>query len=291
MSDDFKTSTDTSAPSEATGGRSNLDTAKIQASMQGSAEQPADVQPNNQETPENIDQADKDRAEMEAALQGAREQQERDRLEMHKDARLIDEQMLAYKQQRLRDIVNGKVPVASEGVTDPDVAQFQAFRQEQREQQDRELQEDLAKFENRPKPPYYQDSSGVDEGVHWEDRGVIDVPVADLPQPEDVNGPQDFDHNISYQDAVRANEQLLAMKPLIDSGYTKDDFADLDRKNGLDYDNGQQRIYELYYGDKRISLYKDGNHYDIESGRHRIYIAQERGNDFIPANVKEKVSK
>lgn len=248
MTNDFRTSTDTAAPSEATGGQANLDTAKIRASMQGPVEQPDDVQPNNRETPENIDRADKVRAEMEAVLQAAREQQKSDRIEMRKEAQPYDERMLMHEQDRIRDTVNGKVPITNEG-------------------------ESVAKVDD-----------------HWEDRGIVDVPVADLPQPEGVNGPQDFDHHISYSDAVRANEQLQTMKPQIDSGYKSDDFADLDKKNGLDYANGQQRVYDLYYGSDPVTLDKDGNNYDIVSGRHRIFIAQESGNDYIPALVREKVA-
>lgn len=173
---------------------------------------------------------------------------------------------------------------------DLDMARIQASMQGLREQQARELGDDVASFENRPKPPYHEDSPGVDEGVRWEDKGIVDVRVADLPKPDGVNGPEDFDHHISYPDAVRANERLQEMKPQIDSGFKSDDFAELDKQNGLDYANGQQRIYDLYYGSDPITLDKDGQNYDIVSGRHRVFVAQESGTDFIPARVKEKTS-
>lgn len=177
---------------------------------------------------------------------------------------------------------------------DLDMKKVQASMQGIRDQQDHDLKEDTAKFENRPKPPWAQEpatpAAAENEGARWEDRGIIDVPVADLPQPEGVNGPQDFDHHITYPDAVAASRQMQAMKPQIDGGYKSDDFAALDKKNGLDYANGQQRVYDLFYGSDPVSVTKDGNKYDIDSGRHRIFIAKEAGYDTIPARVREKVS-
>jgi len=79
------------------------------------------------------------------------------------------------------------------------------------------------------------------------------------------------------------------MRPQIDAGYTSDDFADLDKAKGLNYEHGQQRVYDLYYGSDPIAVDKDGDKYDIVSGRHRIFAAKELGLDFIPARVKEKV--
>lgn len=178
---------------------------------------------------------------------------------------------------------------------DADMAKIEAAMKGNRERQDKELKEDLDAFENRPKPPYYQDSApppaaGVQEKDHWEDRGIIDVPVADLPQPEGVNGSQDFNHHIKYEDAILATKGIQEMKPQIDAGYTSDDFAKLDKSKGLEYEHGRQRIYDLYYGSDPIALDKDGDKYDIVSGRHRIFAAKEVGVDSIPAHVKEKTS-
>ena len=193
-----------------------------------------------------------------------------------------------------RDIAD--MPVAQpeqSGKADADMARIEAAMKGMREQQDIELKEDVAAFDNRPKPAYYQDSAppaaDVREGAHWEDRGIIDVPVADLPQPEGVDGPQDFNHHIKYEDAVSATRTVQEMKPQIDAGYTSDDFADLDKAKGLNYEHGQQRVYDLYYGSDPIAVDKDGDKYDIVSGRHRIFAAKEIGLDFIPARVKEKV--
>jgi hypothetical protein len=122
----------------------------------------------------------------------------------------------------------------------------------------------------------------------WEDKGVIDVPVADLPDPEGVESPQDFDHHITWEDAQSATKQLPEIQDLVKNGKTGDDFSTEDQAAGLDYAHGKRRVYDLYYGSNPVRLDKDGDHYDIVSGRHRIYAAKELGLSTVPARVKEK---
>lgn len=139
-----------------------------------------------------------------------------------------------------------------------------------------------------PPPPYINQDNA--EGTsEWVDRGIQDVPVADLPQPEGVTS-ENFDHHITHDDALNATREYQAMRPLIDEGYTGEDFADRDRAAGLDYEHGQQRIYDLFHGSSPIHVTKDGDQYDIIDGRHRIFAAKELGMESIPAHVKEKVS-
>jgi len=123
------------------------------------------------------------------------------------------------------------------------------------------------------------DQSTPAEGTsEWVDRGIIDVPVQDLPISEDVNGPEDFDHHISWEDAKAATEKLPEIQKGVAEGKTADDFTGNDR-----------RVYDLYYGNDPVYVNKDGENYDIISGRHRIYAAKHLGLSTIPAHVKEKV--
>lgn len=115
---------------------------------------------------------------------------------------------------------------------------------------------------------------------------IQDVPVSQLPWPEGVNGPQDFE-KISHQDAVHVTNELQKMKPLIEEGYGAEDFGQLDKANGVDYLTGQQRIFELFYGSDPIRVYKYGEQYSIDKGRHRVYVAKELGLETIPAQVRE----
>lgn len=174
-----------------------------------------------------------------------------------------------------------------------DMGKIQSAMHGEEQRQEKELQEDLEKFNNRPRPPWAeaptQGAQKPNEGVNWEDKGIVDVPVKDLPRPDGVNSPQDFNHHISYPDTVEAFDELQKMKPLIDKGYTGDNFALIDRESGVDYANGQQRFYDLFYGNDAIKVNKDGNQYDIINGRHRIFVAKEKGYDSIPAHVTEKI--
>jgi hypothetical protein len=86
-------------------------------------------------------------------------------------------------------------------------------------------------------------------------------------------------------------DQLEGMKSAIESGEgrSSDYWADMDRKYGLDYENGYQRVYDAFYGQSAIRLTKDGTEYDIVNGRHRIAVAKEMGIDTLPARVIDRV--
>ncbi len=127
------------------------------------------------------------------------------------------------------------------------------------------------------------------EGQDWVDRGVIDVPVADLPEPEGVSGPQDFDHHISWENARSAAERLPDIQAEMRAGKTADDFSADDQQNGLDYTHGKRGVYDLFYGNDPVAVDKNDAGYSINSGRHRIYAAKAVGLESIPARVMEKV--
>lgn len=174
-----------------------------------------------------------------------------------------------------------------------DMAKIQASMRGLREQQEKELQEDLEKFRNRPKPPWFEaqqnEQSPVAKDAGWSEWEMTNVPVADLPWPENVHGPEDFNHHITYEDAVQVTQRLEKMKPLIDQGYAADDFSALDQNQGLDYVHGQRRIYDLYFGSQAIRVSKDENGYDIDHGHHRIFVAKEQRIDWLPVKLKEKL--
>lgn len=123
----------------------------------------------------------------------------------------------------------------------------------------------------------------------WIDRGIIDVPVSDLPAPEGVSSPEDFDHHISWEDAQSATQKLPEIQSQVKAGMTGDDFSDSDQAKGLDYPRGDRRIYDLYYGSDPVKLDKLGSEYTIVSGRHRVFAAKEAGLKTIPARVIEKM--
>lgn len=122
----------------------------------------------------------------------------------------------------------------------------------------------------------------------WKDHGIVDVPVKDLPWPEDVTSPNDFDHHITWDDAKSATLQLPEIQKEVKAGKTRDDFSAEDQAAGKDDTNGKRRIYDLFYGSDPIRLSKDGDRYDIVNGHHRVFAAKELGLETIPARVIEK---
>jgi hypothetical protein len=127
-------------------------------------------------------------------------------------------------------------------------------------------------------------------GKDWVERGIVDVPMADLPSPEGVSSPADFDHHIAWQDAQSATKQIPEIQKAVKDGKTGDDFFREDQAANLDYAHGKQRTYDLFYGSDAVKLDKVGDQYTIVSGRHRIFAAKDAGLETIPARVSEKVS-
>jgi hypothetical protein len=132
-------------------------------------------------------------------------------------------------------------------------------------------------------------TADASDALGFNDLGIVDVPVADLPAPEDVNGPEDFNHHISWEDARSAAEQLPQIQKEMAEGKTADDFADEDAAAGLDWKEGKRRVYDLFYCETDpVRLDKVGDSYSILAGRHRIYAAKTVGLETIPAHVVEK---
>jgi len=122
----------------------------------------------------------------------------------------------------------------------------------------------------------------------WKVPGFVDVPVSNLPNPEGVNSPADFNHHISWENAKSAALLLPQIQQEIASGKTGDDFALEDIAAGLDWEHGRKRVYDLFYStNEPVRLEKNGCTYSITSGRHRVYVAKAVGLNTIPAQVIE----
>ncbi|MCL0062522.1 hypothetical protein M1N62_06180 [Thermodesulfovibrionales bacterium] len=81
------------------------------------------------------------------------------------------------------------------------------------------------------------------------------------------------------------DEILPALKedPTRDGWY----FADRDREAGRQYPDGQQRVYDAFFGQDHIRLerWEGDPYYGITNGRHRILITRELGWRSIPAKT------
>ena len=162
-----------------------------------------------------------------------------------------------------------------------------------RQQQEAELSADLRRFqqEHPPKPFDINDYAPQEQTdmARWVDRGIINVRVSDLPQPEGISGPADFQKE-SYEDMRVGLRKLELMKPYVADGSraSSDAWRTFDQQEGLSYENGYQKVYDAFYGDGAIRLEKVGDQYDIINGRHRIFAAKEMFMREIPARMIER---
>lgn len=127
------------------------------------------------------------------------------------------------------------------------------------------------------------------DDCQWVNRGIQDVAVADLPDPEGISDESDFS-KVSMQEMEIGLQRLQEIKPLVDNGVgaNSDYWANYDQAHKLDYVHGYQRVYEAFYGAQPIKVYKDGSTYDINGGRHRIWLAKRMGISILPMRVFER---
>jgi hypothetical protein len=126
----------------------------------------------------------------------------------------------------------------------------------------------------------------------WIDQGVKDIPIEKI----DTRDTQVYESNdfqkVSKPQMIDGLTKLVhEIVPAIKEGANGDDFSELDKRLGIDYENGYRRIYDAFYGNDSIRLVKDGDTYEVVNGYHRIYVAKELGLDSLPALVLERKKK
>ncbi len=128
------------------------------------------------------------------------------------------------------------------------------------------------------------------EKAEWIDRGIQDVPLNRI----DLSGEHLYDRQDprgdSYAQIADGVHKLQdTVRPAVGAGKERDYFQSLDQQQGLDpATNGYTKVYDSFYGSDPVTVGKDGNNYDVDKGRHRLYVAQAEGLDSLPARVKER---
>jgi hypothetical protein len=138
---------------------------------------------------------------------------------------------------------------------------------------------DTSLYEPRSTPP-------VSDQIKWVDSGIQSIPLNDLPPPEGISGEADF-KKISIKEMQIGISRLKEMQLDIESGIgaNSDYWAEHDRKHKLSYSDGYQRVFDAFFGMDAIKVAFDGEKYDIINGRHRIWLAQKMGVDYLPMRV------
>lgn len=142
---------------------------------------------------------------------------------------------------------------------------------------------DTSPYEPRAVPP-------ISERVRWIDDGIQSVPVRELPPPEGITSAADF-QKVPETEMRAGIHRLQEMQSAIEggAGASSDYWREFDITRGLEYANGYQRVYDAFFGMDAIKVTFDGEKYDIVNGRHRIWLAQEMGIDYLPMRVSRKV--
>lgn len=162
---------------------------------------------------------------------------------------------------------------------------------EDRERDTRELSDD-----RDAQPPGWRPGQDTVDAIErpqeteWVDTGFQRIPIdkIDTRDLEHVKAPEDF-HKVSHDEMIEGFNKLdQVVDPAVENGADGDYFRKLDQSEGLDRENGYQRVYEAFYGDDAIRVVKDGDTYALENGAHRVTVAQETGRDTVPARVIEK---
>ncbi len=124
---------------------------------------------------------------------------------------------------------------------------------------------------------------------HWVEMGIVNFNLNGIQNVEGISSGADF-KKVSKDEMEAGLNKYTEMKGLIDSGEgdNRDYWTAVDKKLGLTYAEGYQRIYEAFYGSEPIRVTKDGESYTIENGRHRIWLAKQMGITSLPASVVEK---
>lgn len=118
--------------------------------------------------------------------------------------------------------------------------------------------------------------------------GLRNVYVRDLPNPEGIQGPEDF-KKIPLKQMEAGLRRLEEMRSAIESGEgTNEDYwYARDQEQGLGPADGYQAAYRAFYGESAVTLDKVGDQYRITDGAHRIWAAKRMGVDILPARIFE----
>jgi len=110
---------------------------------------------------------------------------------------------------------------------------------------------------------------------------------------KNVQSADDF-NKVAYDEmksgAQRFISQVLPIVQKDKTLATSEYFAELDRKAGLPYEDGDQRVFDAFLGvwsPIYLSRGADGGQFSITNGRHRIKVAVDLGWPAIPAQVKD----
>lgn len=170
------------------------------------------------------------------------------------------------------------------------LGRYEKYQQEP-DQIDRELHEKFKPgLEHLNKP---DTNMATDKAGEWIEVGHQNIPVDRINVSESsVHSANDF-NKVSFDEMEQGMKVLDSeVRPAVETqGASRGYFEQLDRSQPLDGDVSRTKVYDSFYGEKisSVRVAKVGDHYEVENGYHRVFVAKELNMSSIPAWVKVKV--
>lgn len=125
-------------------------------------------------------------------------------------------------------------------------------------------------------------------GPAWQERGICTVSLSAIDLSDCSTAALDF-RKVSYE-RMREGIQKLTSEvwPAVKRGAGREYFERLDRDAATGYEHGLVRVYDAFFGMEPIRLERQGEHYVVVNGRHRLAVARDLGVTSLPASVTEK---
>ena len=122
----------------------------------------------------------------------------------------------------------------------------------------------------------------------WRERGVCEVSLGAIDLTDCSKDALDF-RKVSYERMRDGIQKLTAeVWPAVKRGAGREYFERLDREAAIGYEHGLVRVYDAFFGMEPIRLERQGEHYVVVNGRHRLAVARDLGVTSLPASVTEK---
>lgn len=119
-----------------------------------------------------------------------------------------------------------------------------------------------------------------------------EINVADLPDPEDITGPEDF-KKWSMEGMTEGFKRLQVIRAEMANGrgLDSDYWRAYDQERGLDPSNSYTEVFNTFYGDNNsIKIGVKNGQYDIINGRHRIWLAKRLGLETLPVSLTKSTN-
>lgn len=124
----------------------------------------------------------------------------------------------------------------------------------------------------------------------WLERGIHYIEIDTIPLPADID--EASFSKVPLEQMRNGIAMIQEMRGTIERevGASGDYWRAMDRLRGLGHRFGYEGAWEAFYGSDVVRVEKDGDRYNVVSGRHRIWLAKKMGVKWLPISLVERGS-